>query len=338
MNKDKRIEEVDVLRGLAAIFMILGHSFIVYPVDISKVPWCASMQHYIYTFHMELFFVLAGIVYHCTSYKTYIQKKVKRILIPYLFFGGAALLLRAYGGTAVNGVEPLGEGFSKLLFHGGGYWFLYVLFLIFAVWPLADKLCDQIVYEVILLFLCLIITQLKDISNLFMIGAALHYLPFFISGCIISKICGGGYLLTEKRIQIIFLSISMLLYLGLDCIETMGGYKPGEILGFIRAMSMIVILYIIVQKCNDLWDRNVLTFWVHNLFIESGRYSLQLYLFNGYLLTILRILICNILHITAPFVIVATIWTGNIAFTLISCKWIIPKIPIVRDLCGLERV
>lgn len=63
-----RIEEIDLLRGLAAILMILGHSFIVYPIDISDIAWCSAIQYWIYTFHMELFFVVAGVVYKCLDY------------------------------------------------------------------------------------------------------------------------------------------------------------------------------------------------------------------------------------------------------------------------------
>lgn len=36
----KRIREVDMLRGLAIILMITGHSFIVHPINIHDVPWC----------------------------------------------------------------------------------------------------------------------------------------------------------------------------------------------------------------------------------------------------------------------------------------------------------
>ncbi|MCC8081983.1 MAG: acyltransferase family protein, partial [Lachnospiraceae bacterium] len=91
----KRIDEVDMLRGIAAVLMILGHSFIEYPVNISNIPWCTALGHFIYTFHMELFFVLAGVVYSCKNYKTFIRRKAERIAVPYIFFGAVALLLRA---------------------------------------------------------------------------------------------------------------------------------------------------------------------------------------------------------------------------------------------------
>ena len=74
----ERIREVDVLRGLAIILMIIGHSFIVHPINNQNTPWCMALGHWIYTFHMELFFFLAGCVYHCSNYRKYIGKKIDR--------------------------------------------------------------------------------------------------------------------------------------------------------------------------------------------------------------------------------------------------------------------
>ena len=138
-----RNEKVDILRGIAAVLMVLGHSFIVYRINISEVPWCAAVSHFIYTFHMELFFILAGVVYHCVCYKEYLKKKIKRIVVPYFIFGLSAMMLRAFGRAVVNGIEPLNEGIEKLLFRGGGYWFLYVSFMIFMFYPALDKVLNK---------------------------------------------------------------------------------------------------------------------------------------------------------------------------------------------------
>lgn len=135
MQVRQRNDKIDYLRGIAAILMILGHSFIVHPVDISQIPWCDKLGEFIYQFHMELFFILAGWVYQCTDYKSFIKKKINRLAVPYFVFGAGALILRAVGGSLINGVEPLHEGIFQLLFSGGGYWFLYVLLIIFAIYP-----------------------------------------------------------------------------------------------------------------------------------------------------------------------------------------------------------
>ena len=190
----KRVEEIDILRGLAAILMVLGHSFIQYPVDISNEPWCVTIGHFIYTFHMELFFVLAGFVYHCTSYAGFMKKKVKRLLIPYLFFGIATMLLHAYGGAAINGIVPLGVGIRNLLLYGGGYWFLYTSFFMFACYPLIEKICAGMLGQIAVGIGCLALSQFVEIPSALMLGSVVFYLPYFIAGHCAAKLCksGGG--------------------------------------------------------------------------------------------------------------------------------------------------
>lgn len=199
MTERVRNQEVDILRGIAAVLMILGHSFIVYPVNIASVPWCAAIEQFIYTFHMELFFILAGYVYHCIGYKSYIKKKIERIALPYFVFGIGAMLLRAYGGAAINGTEPIGEGIIKLLFRGGGYWFLYVLFLIFAIYPLIEKVLVNIKAEIATVILILIATQFIHFPDFFTIGTVIHYLPYFMFGYGVAKVNGGGKTNSENN-------------------------------------------------------------------------------------------------------------------------------------------
>ena len=188
-----RNKNVDILRGIAAVLMVLGHLFIVYPVNISKVPWCVAISHFIYTFHMELFFILAGVVYHCVSYKEYLIKKIERIAIPYLVFGLSAMMLRAFGGTAVNGIEPLNEGIEKLLLRGGGYWFLYVSFLIFMFYPALDKVLNKCFWlEVTSCAVLMIIYQCVIVTSFITLNTIIHYLPYFILGRVIAKNSGGG--------------------------------------------------------------------------------------------------------------------------------------------------
>ena len=75
---------------------------------------------------------------------------------------------------------------------------------------------------------------------------------------------------------------------------------------------------------------------LHGLFVDCSKYSLQIYLFNGYLLTVIRILFCQVLGVTAPLPIVLGIWIGDISISLLACKVILPRIPVLRDLCGLD--
>ena len=204
MSVKARNQNVDILRGIAAVLMVLGHSFIVYPINISEVPWCAAIGHFIYTFHMEMFFILAGFVYRCVNYKPYLKKKIERIAVPYFVFGIGAMILRAFGGAAINGVEPLNEGIRKLLIHGGGYWFLYVSFLIFAVYPLLDRvLSKSMAIEIAFCGLILIVDQYAKVTDFLALDTVTHYLPYFVIGHIMAKINGGGgYVLKQVSLSV----------------------------------------------------------------------------------------------------------------------------------------
>lgn len=112
-------------------------------------------------------------------------------------------------------------------------------------------------------------------------------------------------------------------------------YTFGVIGRYIRAMLLIAALYIVAHGCEKYWNRNKLTQMIRNLLFDCSRFSMQLYLFNGYLLTAIRIVVCQVLSIRSPLVIVLTIWIGNLVITLIACKWVIPKIPVLKNICGL---
>mgnify|MGYP004500725479 CR=1 FL=1 len=332
MAERVRNQEVDILRGIAAVLMILGHSFIVYPVNIATVPWCAAIGHFIYTFHMELFFILAGYVYHCISYKSYMKKKTERIALPYFVFGVGAMLLRAFGGAAINGIEPVGEGIVKLLFRGGGYWFLYVSFLIFAVYPLLDHvLSKSIVIEAVFCGVILIVDQYVKVTDFLSLETVVHYLPYFVIGHIVAKINGG-----RGRTKTAILISSLIIYVVLDSYEISNDEKLGTIFHFIRAVSMCYVVFCLSKVVFDRWGERKSCIQIKAFLTECSKYSLQIYLFNGYLLTAIRIILCNILKIRSPFLIASTIWIGDLAISLILCKYILPKMRLLARLCGIK--
>lgn len=332
MAVNTRNENIDILRGIATILMVLGHSFIVYPINISEVPWCAAISHFIYTFHMELFFILAGIVYHCVCYKEYLKKKIERIAIPYLVFGLGAMLFRAFGGTAVNGTEPLSEGIEKLLFHGGGYWFLYVLFLIFIFYPALDKVLGKNIWtEVVFCILLLIINQCMTTTSLFMLDTIIHYLPYFVLGRLVAR-TGGG----RRNNQTHQFLISLIIFIGLDCFEIYTGVELGAVLHFLRAIAICTAIYCFVTLIKRKVRNNQFVELFHSLLIDASKYSLQIYLFNGYLLTIIRIVICSMLGIRSPLIIVSSIWCGDLAISLILCKYLLSRVPLFAKMSGIR--
>lgn len=331
-----RIREIDILRGFAIVLMILGHSFIVHPIDIHNVPWCVSLHEWIYSFHMELFFLLCGAVYHCKSYIPYLKKKSERILVPYLFFGIISLILHAVGLEAVHKSTTWGGGIIKLLFYGGSYWFLYALFILFLIYPWVEKICNKPWKEVLFALVCAVVYEFIEIPHFLSLNRFFYYIPFFVTGRYAMR-----FIKSEKSqdhwINILLLLVSLGVYVGLE--ELMRGDRRSYFLIYIRAISMCAALYVVFHYMLVLIDKGyILLKMVECLLSNCSIYSLQLYLFNGFLLTAIRYVMCSRLHITLPVIIVTSIVIGNLFITLFICNYVLPHTRLLTWLCGIGKV
>ena len=112
----QRDTSVDALRGFGMLLVIGGHIF--------SGPW----THYIYSFHMPLFFFLSGL---CLArrpaagpFGAHVLKKCRTILLPYVVFFCLSLLLanlRFTGGVPAWNSEAALPGILKALVLSGGY-------------------------------------------------------------------------------------------------------------------------------------------------------------------------------------------------------------------------
>lgn len=71
-----RLAALDSLRGFGILLVVLGHT-----------SWSAGLVSWIFSFHMPLFFIISGMLFHERQFLDSFKKKVARLLIPYLFFG-----------------------------------------------------------------------------------------------------------------------------------------------------------------------------------------------------------------------------------------------------------
>ena len=77
----KRINPmISIAKAIGIIFMVVGHVY-------DKESWGV---HYIYMFHMPLFFVLSGYFFKCPRTKkdmiAFVKKKIVGLYIPYLLW------------------------------------------------------------------------------------------------------------------------------------------------------------------------------------------------------------------------------------------------------------
>lgn len=112
MTTKYRLQYIDIAKGIGIFLVVLGH---VYRGNV--------VQNWLYSFHMPLFFFISGWLYNGnkvfkSGYITFIKKKARRFLVPYMVF-----ILMNYIYWAV--VEQ-----SYRAFDQGPLWFLPVLLIV----------------------------------------------------------------------------------------------------------------------------------------------------------------------------------------------------------------
>lgn len=121
-QSSKRIEYIDIFRGLGILIMVMGH-----------VGFGDLFQHFIHAFHMPMFFWVSGFFYKRNyDIKLLIRKRVKTLLVPYLIFGAVHLLI-----CAILKIQNIESALQHLLWENtrglpiaGALWFLTALFCV----------------------------------------------------------------------------------------------------------------------------------------------------------------------------------------------------------------
>lgn len=100
-----RLIYIDIARAIAILFVVMGHINQFYR-DKVGIP-CPQMLKFIYTFHIPLFFVISGILFSEKSVKKpsfweFLLKKVKALIVPYLFLDITGGLYSALISSSIN--------------------------------------------------------------------------------------------------------------------------------------------------------------------------------------------------------------------------------------------
>lgn len=141
----KRLDWIDIAKGIAIILVIVGHT----------VPNPSPLRHAIFSFHMPVFFILAGYTFRPKPWRELLSDSVSRLLVPYVvlalawqvptfLMSGAPLT----SGTLVAGLKTLvfasgvdvpGFGVTAV----GMAWFLAALFTSRLLFNVLVRLFDR---------------------------------------------------------------------------------------------------------------------------------------------------------------------------------------------------
>lgn len=146
MSSTKRIGYIDIAKGIAFIFIVVGHVGLVFSSDAVQGGMPPLLERFAFTFHLPTFFILSGYFFHADQplNGALVKKGLRSLILPY-----AATSLIIILGCAMAGQLRNGSGTTELVRWGqaalwgagaqrdvslwhveriGGIWFLLALF------------------------------------------------------------------------------------------------------------------------------------------------------------------------------------------------------------------
>lgn len=189
-NLEKLICWVDSAKGLGVLLVIIGH--LLYSSDI---PF---LNRWIYSFHMPLFFFLAGFLQKKHLHDDFVFRKAKRLLVPYTLFVLAwiPIYLVSFLLKSQSLVDILTDAlYLKGKVSNNPLWFLIVLMEIYAVASFL-KLPEwntekQVAVYILVVLIGWVIWSYREyliVLNLFGINRMILCLNFYVFGLIYKKI------------------------------------------------------------------------------------------------------------------------------------------------------
>lgn len=192
-EENNRIGYIDRFKGVGILLVVLGH------MGVSH-EWCT----FITTFHMPLFFFLGGYLFnieHYPSTKKFLIKKVKRIILPYLFFSLISLVAsycRNFFGQYDINIREVGKEFliRGTIESNVPLWFMRSFFVVEVLFYIICKLLKKNSAIAIALLCCLFISFgfINDSSLPF--ARTINGLFFF----------GVGYIIKTREINVSVIS------------------------------------------------------------------------------------------------------------------------------------
>lgn len=301
-NIATRIHQLDALRGLASLSVVIHHCVLVFPLFFATIfhqetiPIVSvltySPLHLFWAGHeaVILFFVLSGFVlslpYYGVNqprYPKYIIKRIFRIYIPYaVSLVSSALLLQLF---SEHGVIGLSTWFNDMWEHLPNFaswlnlllmlntndthnintvtWSLIYEMQISIIFPIFTVLVKKVNWKIVL---CLSILFVFHKSHI------IHFSSFFIIGCLLAKYKNqiSSYVTNSKKIMIyIFYGIGLIFYL---C-EWLSPFNFNR-----NSLDLITSIGVSIFIALSLGDNQIKEFLLKRQLIYLGSISYSLYL------------------------------------------------------------
>ena len=271
----ERIEWIDILKGIAIILVVLGH-----------MPYSEcndGIYHAIYSFHMAMFFILAGFTTSLSQKNKesgyFIRQKFYALCLPYIVWNFLVLPFPSVS-ECTSGYDMY-ERFiicvSGRCNNGGAYWFLLTLFALqctYLLYAWSEKriknaFCRCAVLGILYMPIIMLHYLYGAGGNGFGLAtqAYLFYIPFMVGVCM-NKYPAVYRMMFSKWAFVVWVLLALYVPLLRKDLPNMGH------IGRFAAIGITCILI----KLTD--NKKLFTPFLRDKLMLIGRYSLAIYIFH----------------------------------------------------------
>lgn len=234
-----RDSTIDIAKGIGIFLVVLGHFAV----------FASPLYHYIYLFHMPLFFFISGMFAKSMGIKEFFVKKTRRLLVPYLFYWIFNHLIQYIGQTIFFHDFSLRDMNLDILV-GGVLWFLISLWSIYLIYTIGCLIGRYAFFLYTVISIIGLILGYNSIRLPLYLSQTMLMLPFFLIGNIFKNKHIKGinlyeYLSCYGVISWPFFIAAIIYFIPCGFMDVNGPVIPNILQFFITPLSGIIIVFIL---------------------------------------------------------------------------------------------
>ncbi|WP_164837602.1 acyltransferase family protein, partial [Salinivibrio costicola] len=261
--------------------------------------------NWIYSFHMEAFFLISGMLLPKTLIKNLnlvLKSKISSLYWPYLLWGTIYLVLEDISGKVVS------FSWEKLILLplepvGYGTWFLLTMFVISFVCSLIYKTTRKPGAWFIIIAFIWILTNVFEVTIPNTVQNVINFIPFFIIGSIYSE--SIIKLVKKIRLALVMAMLTSSILIAQMELET------GDFIHLLNAFLGTFGVYALVYRVKGLNLYGISSF--------LGTISLQIYLIHGIVKAPIVWLIISKFNYLSEFWNIIFAYSFTLIFTVLLC-------------------
>ncbi len=341
MKRKSYLEEIDVLKGIAIIGVVIYH------MQLPLVnPYISNLLiKHLFSYSMPIFALASGFLFgfdrvemdSFSGYLTFVSKKFKRLMVPYFMISAIILFLKLCAGMFFTLNFPVDRNFWKyLLFNplegfAAFLWFLYILFFIFLLFPIINKF----IRNRLLLFFIIMVMNFIPFPQTFYFNHVLfrEFLIFFYLGCLYSSFNNEYIKLHSSHYCILSLGLLVLLSIQKETVTGLLNIifsnqiadRLSDYLIFISGTQVYYFISVLIKKkFNPLFS----------LLKYIGLFSSPIYLLHSVSMGATKVIFINFLNpnISLYSSISILLFISGIVLPILITKYIINRFEVLPPL------